>query len=297
MASIGEESLLDEEKKEWLRLRNVVLAALDEEKRFPSLMAFAEAIRGNDEIVVASSSLPQHPAAVPRRRMIFLWGCVTALVVLIGAGIWFYQHQMGISKAFAANETEAVAPTSGVSSDRLDELNALSSEAEGKLDAFKKTYSDRFEFNVALDSLKNIDAKDPDADRELSDFLSRYGSIRIPKPLQPEDHARLAALFSYVGRIYDWAKTDPEKELADIRSKDFNQQLVEPLNSFNESQAAEATTKIALPYTIRKMASDREEAAKARELGMQPNQVTQEETKASDFITRLQAWYQQAQEN
>jgi serine/threonine protein kinase len=296
----GEESLPEDEKQTWLRLRNVVLTALDEEKRYVSLEVFADAIRADNhaEAVVLSRTLdiptPRTGGGLILPAIAGLAACVLALGIYLSHSkssepVPHPVEPNGAMPVTAAPSNQQVSP------ERLKELDAIVKEAQGKLDAYVPNVDgsgDEFtQTKEMLFALSNIDVTAPNADQQLKAFLDKYHKIRLPPSKANISDTELNDLYSYVGRIYDWAKTDPEKELAQVRSLDFNRKLTPLLNSHNEGMGQVSELQVEVDDYVSALCLKRFQAARDREKTL-PDQahIDDENRRASDFVTALQQW-------
>jgi serine/threonine protein kinase len=295
----GEETLSDDEKKEWARLRNVILTALDEEKRYVSLEAFSEAISGAQPVEFLTTSLPVSEEK-PKRRSVLLWAVGVGALICAMASTAFFLHK-------ARTETTSPPPpsttptadtganTSPISPERMQQLDAIVREAQSKLDAYAPNFggSDAKTATVKekIEALGKIDAAALDADQQLDAFLTKYHGVRLPPPNNKNANVDLNELYSYVGRIYDWAKTDQEKEIAQIRAMDFNRKLTPLLNAHSEGQADSALYQVQVSTLVAALCTKRSMAATTRTISMTDQAKRDDENKrATDFSNKLHDW-------
>jgi serine/threonine protein kinase len=294
----GEASLTENEKSEWSRLRNVILTALDEEKRYVSLEAFAEAVRAEQHPESPSPTQSLQESRTRTRRG-FVWALAAgAIVCALAAGFYFYhaESQKAVSPiANSPSASIAVPAVAQISPERMQELDAIAKEAQGKLDAYVQsqgTPDDDFaKAREMLAALGQIDGTAPDADQQLKAFLDKYHRVRLPLPKPKGADDDLNDLYSYVGRIYDWAKTDPEKEIAQIRAMDFNRKLTPLLNSHTEGMADVSEFETEVDAYVHALCFKRTQAARDRDKTLQTQaEIDDENKRASEFYNTLQRW-------
>ena len=294
-----DETLAENEKQEWGRLRNVILTALDEEKRYPSLEAFSEAVRGTSAGVTVATAPP-----IPtenRKRPTSLFWALAAVVVICAVAVAAFatlRTQSPSHTAAPPSTAPSVAPTpsaSQISPERMRQLDAIVKEAQAKLDAYTESLEppddDFVKARDMLVALKQINATALDADQQLKAFLDKYHKVRLPLPKPKQTEGDLNDLYSYVGRIYDWAQTDPEKEIAQTRAMDFNQKLTPLLNSHNEGTAEVSEFESEVDAYVHALCFKRTQAARdrAKQLPTQA-QIDDENERAGQFYETMQRW-------
>jgi serine/threonine protein kinase len=294
----GEESLSEDEKQEWGRLRNVILTALDEEKRYVSLTAFSEAVSGIRPVEPLAASAPISKEIAQKSRSFGLKGAlvvgIVAVTITVGA---FLFHKTSPTAATPSAATNAV-PTPNaaqVSPERMQQLDAIVKEAQSKYDTYAPDFgasnTQTAKIKEMIDALGKIDASTPDADQQLDAFLTKYQDARLPSLSNKNTNDELNELYDYVGRIYNWAKTDPEKEIAQIRSMDFNGKLTPLLNAHGEGQANSALYQVQVSTTVASLCTKRSMAANTRAMSLTDAvQRDDEKKRADDFQNKLREW-------